>query len=188
MSHHPRRCLAVSVPGGGLTPARRVVLVDGGLPLAAPAEGVDPELVLDVALGPALQRLGEAYPTLDAYFDFWRRHPALADDWNDEIEAYLSYDVVKGDDGLLRSRVSSDAVRADGRDVLTASAPSGDALRALRDPVHLLRAPRGMFGEPPGIRPDALVDAWRPQISRFTDEIVERTNHYTILMSDRGAS
>jgi hypothetical protein len=32
------------------------------------------------------------------------------------------------------------------------------------------------------------VDAWRPQISRFTDEIVERTNHYTILMSDRGAS
>jgi pimeloyl-ACP methyl ester carboxylesterase len=168
--------------------ARRVVLVDGGLPLAAPAEGVDPELALDVALGPALQRLGEAYPTLDAYFDFWRRHPALADDWNDDIEAYLSYDVVKGDDGLLRSRVSSDAVRADGRDVLTASAPSGDALRALRDPVHLLRAPRGMFGEPPGIRPDALVDAWRPQISRFTDEIVERTNHYTILMSDRGAS
>src|SRR5918995_2623179 len=158
--------------------ARRVVLVDGGLPLAAPAEGVDPELALAIALGPALQRLGEAYPSLDAYFDFWRRHPALADDWNDDIEAYLSYDVVKGDDGLLRSRVSSDAVRADGRDVLTAPAPIGDALRALRDPVHLLRAPCGMFGEPPGMQPDELVDAWRPQISLFTDEIVEGTNHY----------
>jgi pimeloyl-ACP methyl ester carboxylesterase len=167
--------------------AERVVLVDGGLPFPAPAEGVDPELVLDLALGPALQRLGEAYPSLDAYFDFWRRHPAIGDDWNDDIEAYLSYDVVKGDDGLLRSRVSSEAVRADGRDLLTDPAPVGDALRALRDPVHLLRAPRGMFGEPPGLQPDELVAAWSPQISRFTDEIVDGTNHYTILMG-RGAA
>jgi lipase len=168
--------------------AERVVLVDGGLPLPGPAEGVDPEVVLELALGPALQRLGEAYPSLEAYFDFWRRHPALGDDWTDDIEAYLAYDVVKGDDGLLRSRVSSEAVRADGRDLLTAPAPIGDALRALRDPVHLLRAPRGMFGEPPGMQPDELVAAWGPQIARFTDEVVDDTNHYTILMSDRGAS
>jgi pimeloyl-ACP methyl ester carboxylesterase len=168
--------------------AQRVVLVDGGLPLPAPAGGVDPEVALDLALGPALQRLGEAYPSLDAYFDFWRRHPALGDDWNDDLEAYLAYDVVKGDDGLLRSRVSSAAVRADGRDLLTAPAPIGDALRAVRDPVHLLRAPRGMFGQPPGMQPDELVAVWAPQIARFTDEIVDGTNHYTILMSDRGAS
>jgi lipase len=168
--------------------AERVVLVDGGLPLPTPAEGVDPELALDLALGPAIQRLGEAYPSLDAYFDFWRRHPALGDDWNDDIEAYLSYDVAKGDDGLLRSRVSGEAVRADGRDLLTEPAPLADALRAVRDPVHLLRAPRGMFGQPPGMQPDELVADWRPQIAHFTDEVVDGTNHYTILMSDHGAS
>ncbi len=38
------------------------------------------------------------------------------------------------------------------------------------------------------MQPDELVAAWSPQISRFTDEIVEGTNHYTILPSDRGAS
>ena len=168
--------------------AERVVLVDGGLPLPEPAEGVDPEVALELALGPALQRLGEAYPSLEAYFDFWRRHPALGDDWSDDIEAYLAYDVVKGDDGLLRSRVSSEAVRADGRDLLAAPAPIGEALRDLRDPVHLLRAPRGMFGEPPGMQPDELVAAWAPQIGQFTDEVVDDTNHYTILMSDGGAS
>jgi pimeloyl-ACP methyl ester carboxylesterase len=168
--------------------AQRLVLVDGGLPLAAPSEGVDPDLALDLVLGPALQRLGQAYPSLDAYFDFWRRHPALGDDWNDDIEAYLAYDVVKGHDGLLRSRVSSEAVRADGRDLLTSPERIEDALRALRDPVHLLRAPDGMFGQPPGMQPDELVDAWSPQISRFSNEIVNGTNHYTILMSDRGAS
>jgi pimeloyl-ACP methyl ester carboxylesterase len=168
--------------------AQRVVLVDGGLPLAPPGEGVDPELALDLALGPALQRLGEAYPSLDAYFDFWRRHPALGDEWNGDIEAYLAYDVVTGDDGLLRSRVSSEAVRADGRGLLTSPEPIADALRALRDSVHLLRAPRGIFGEPPGMQPDELVDVWSSQISRFSDEIVVGTNHYTILMSDRGAA
>jgi hypothetical protein len=45
-----------------------------------------------------------------------------------------------------------------------------------------------MFGEPPGMQPDELVAAWGPQIARFTDEVVDDTNHYTILMSDRGAS
>jgi hypothetical protein len=45
-----------------------------------------------------------------------------------------------------------------------------------------------MFGQPPGMQPDELVAVWAPQIARFTDEIVDGTNHYTILMSDRGAS
>jgi pimeloyl-ACP methyl ester carboxylesterase len=168
--------------------AERVLLVDGGLPLPAPAEGVDPDVALDLILGPALQRLSEAFPSLDAYFDFWRRHPAVGDDWNDDVEAFLSYDVVKGNDGLLRSRVSREAVRADGRDLLTAPAPIGEALRSLQVPVHLLRAPSGLFGEPPGLQPDELVDQWSPQISHFTDELVAGTNHYTLLMGDRGAS
>ena len=57
--------------------APRVLLVDGGLPLPVPLEGIDPDEVLATTLGPALERLQMTFPDLDAYFDFWREHPAL---------------------------------------------------------------------------------------------------------------
>jgi hypothetical protein len=78
-------------------------------------------------------------------------------------------------------------VRADGRDVLVDTGALGAALAGLSCPVHLIRAPAGLLGEPPGVQPTELVDAWRGRISSFTDELVEGTNHYTVAFGDRGA-
>jgi pimeloyl-ACP methyl ester carboxylesterase len=167
--------------------AERVVLVDGGLPLPVAVEGIDPDAVLDATLGPAIQRLELTFPSFGAYKDFWLRHPAFAGNWNDDIDAYVRYDVTGGADGALRSRVLADAVRADGRDLLLGHGPIGHALAALELPVHLLRARRGLLDEPPGLQPDELVDTWRPRIRNFTEEVVADTNHYTILLG-RGAS
>jgi pimeloyl-ACP methyl ester carboxylesterase len=166
----------------------RVVLVDGGFPLPIGAEAGEPEAVLAATLGPAIQRLGQAYPSFAAYEAFWRQHPALADNWNDDIEAYLRYDVAEGVDGALRSRVVGEAVRADGRDLLLASESIGRALETVTCPVHLLRAPRGMFDEPPGLQPDELVATWARRMADLTDEVVDETNHYTIVMGERGAA
>ena len=93
-----------------------LLLVDGGLPLPVP-DGADLDALLDASLGPALARLRESYPSVDAYFDFWRAHPALKDAWNGYLEEYLRYDLT-GVDGVLRSRVSEEAARADGRELL----------------------------------------------------------------------
>jgi pimeloyl-ACP methyl ester carboxylesterase len=96
----------------------RVVLVDGGLPLQLAVEGVDPDAVLDAALGPAIQRLDQTYPSFAAYEALWRQHPAFAQNWSHDIEAFVRYDVTETADGGLRSRVVADAVRSAVADAL----------------------------------------------------------------------
>ena len=166
----------------------RVVLVDGGLPLPFAVEGVDPDALLDATLGPAIERLDRTFPSFAAYEAFWRQHPAFTQNWNDDVEAYVRYDLAEAADGGLRSRVVADAVRADGRDLLLGHEPIGRALEAIGCPVRLLRAPRGLLDQPPGLQPDELVARWAPRIADFTDGVVNDTNHYSILMGGRGAA
>ncbi|MEV0455049.1 alpha/beta hydrolase [Catellatospora methionotrophica] len=164
----------------------RLVLVDGGLPLPVPAE-FDPDKLLELTIGPAVARLRETYPSVDAYVAFFQAHPALAGDWNDDMAAYVRYDAT-GEPGAIRSRTSSEAVYADGRDLLLGGAAFGDDLVRLTLPATLLYAPRGMFGQAPGMLPQPVVDHWAAQAPLLRPELVDDTNHYTILMTDRPAA
>ncbi|GHJ48280.1 alpha/beta hydrolase [Catellatospora sp. TT07R-123] len=160
----------------------RLVLVDGGLPLPVPAQ-FDADRLLELTIGPAVARLRETYASVEAYVDFFRAHPALAGEWNDDMEAYVRYDAV-GEPGAVRSRTSTEAVYADGRDLLVGAASFGDDLRALAVPATLLHAPRGMLGQEPGMLPQPIVDHWAVQAPLLAPELVADTNHYTILMTD----
>jgi pimeloyl-ACP methyl ester carboxylesterase len=148
-----------------------VVLVDGGYPLAA-AAGADPtdvaiDDVLAAVLGPALARLSMTFPDRDAYHAFWRQHPAVGGDyWNDDIAAYVDYDLV-GEPPNLHSSVNGDAIRADATEQLAVPGIS-DAATRLTCPAVRLFAARGLLDGDP-LYPDA------PR-----DEIVADTNHYTI--------
>ena len=53
---------------------------------------MDPDVVLEATVGPAVARLSQTFPTEESYVDFFKVHPALAD-WNDDIEAYVRYDL-----------------------------------------------------------------------------------------------
>lgn len=163
----------------------RLVLVDGGLPLPMP-EGVDPDTLIDVVLGPAVARLRQTFESVEAYLDFWRVHPALQEDWSDDIEAYLRYDLT-GDAPALRSRVSEAAVRADGAENLVDPGLVPDALAAIQCDVTMLRATRGLLNQVPPLYPDEVVQPWRAVVPRFADEVVDDTNHYTIAFGERGA-
>ncbi|MET7426520.1 alpha/beta hydrolase [Dactylosporangium sp. NPDC005555] len=163
----------------------RLVLIDGGLPLPVPA-GADPDAVLEATLGPAITRLRMTFPTEDAYVDVFRHHPALAADWSDDLDAYARYDAT-GEPGEIRSRVAPDAVAADGRDLIVGAATSGDDLRGLRLPADLLYAPRGMFGQEPGMLPQPLVEHWTAQTA-LRAELVPDCNHYTILTDPAAAA
>jgi pimeloyl-ACP methyl ester carboxylesterase len=164
---------------------RRLVLVDGGLPLALP-EGIDPDAALDATLGPAIARLRQTYPDTEAYLDFWRAHPALAEHWTADVEAYARYDLT-GEEGQLRSRVAEDAVRADSRDVL-AEKPFADALGRLTRPTPLLTAPAGFFGAPPGVLPPELVAVWQERVPALRPQTIPGMNHYTILFEPEAAA
>jgi pimeloyl-ACP methyl ester carboxylesterase len=164
----------------------RLVLIDGGLPLPMPARA-DPDQVLRATLGPALDRLSQRYASVDDYLAFFHAHPALTADWNEDVAEYVRYDAVESD-GWVRSRVNADAVSADSRDLLTRGENVAAALADLKLPTHLLYAPRGMFGQPPGVLPQPLVDQSLAAAPRLVAELIEDCNHYTILMTDRPAA
>jgi pimeloyl-ACP methyl ester carboxylesterase len=160
----------------------QLLLIDGGLPLPVPADA-DPDEVLRMTLGPALARLTETYASVDDYLAFFRAHPALTNDWNPDMAEYVRYDALELG-GSVRSRTSGEAVAADGRDLLVNARAYGAALAGLELPTHLLYAPRGMFGQSPGVLPQPVVDAALATAPRLVAEMVEDCNHYTILMTD----
>ncbi|MFE2298163.1 alpha/beta hydrolase [Streptomyces sp. NPDC059445] len=158
----------------------RLLLVDGGLPLPVPP-GTDPDTVLDTTLGPALARLGRTYESDEAYVDFFRAHPALGPHWNADIEAYVRYDVT-GTGGARRSKVREEAVRHDGRDLLTSVGPVAAALTGLSVPALLLHAPLGLLGQEPPMLAPSVVEDWTGGPGRLPAELIEGSNHYTILL------
>ena len=164
--------------------SRRLILVDGGLPLPVP-DVPDPEVALEASIGPAIVRLRQTFPSTEAYLDFWRAHPALAGHWTPDVEAYARYDLT-GEPGRLRSRVAEAAIGPDSRDVM-ADKPFADALGRLTQPTPLLTAPAGFLGAPPGLLPPELVAAWTERVPHLRPRTVPDVNHYTILY-DRAAA
>ncbi|MFF4778474.1 alpha/beta hydrolase [Microtetraspora fusca] len=161
----------------------RVVLVDGGLPLPMPP-GADPDAVLEATLGPAIARLSQTYPSVDDYVGFFQAHPAFAENWSPVVEEYVRYDAT-GPADAVRPRAQEDAVRQDGRWLLTGAEEIGRALEGVKSPLSLLRAPRGLLNQEVGMLPDDLAAQWRARLPELRDEVVEDCNHYTIVFDER---
>ena len=163
----------------------RLVLADGGIPLSVP-DGLDPDAVLEAVLGPALARLNMVFETREAYFDFWRAHPAFSEAWGADVEEFLAYDLEPTERGF-RSRARPEPVRVDGRQHIVSRRLVEDALDVVTCPVHLVRATRNLVDEEPPLLSEEAVAPWRSRIASFGDEVVEDTNHYTLFLCERGA-
>ena len=162
----------------------RLLLVDGGLPLALP-EGLTADEVISLVLGPVAERLAMRFASVEDYYDFWRRHPAFAHDWSPALEDYLAYDLV-GTAPELRPATSYAAMSADTVDMNTGTALV-DALGRMRHPALLLTAPRGLFDETPGLYEASRLATMLESLPRVVARTVEDVNHYTITMSEAGA-
>lgn len=162
---------------------RHLHLVDGGLPLPVPA-GIDPDVVLQAVVGPALERLRMTFLSGEAYRDFWREHPALRSVWNPYLDAYVDYDLT-GEAPSFRSVVSEEAVRTDGRDLLVN--PELAELDRIQCPVSLIRAERNLVDQAPPLLPDAVVDAAREALPQLVDTVAPGTNHYSLMLTPSGA-
>ena len=150
-----------------------VVLVDGGLPLP-----IRQDVALEESIGPAVARLRMTFADRDEYRAFWKQHPAFArETWTNEIEAYVDHDLA-GEPPILKSKVSPEAVSADGRDFLVGAA---DAASRATCPMHLLWADHGMLGEPGGLYDEERIEAHAPNVPATK---VPGTNHYSIVFAD----
>jgi lipase len=145
-------------------------------------------------IGPALDRLDTTFASPEAYLDHWRSHPAFAGDaWNDVAEAHFRYDLVR-DDGSTpdgdaegwRSGVSKAAVLEDGAGPLQDPAVA-TALGRVSTPTTLLWAPRRFLDQTPELFPPEVVEATTGELDHVSTELVENTNHYSVLFSEPGA-
>jgi pimeloyl-ACP methyl ester carboxylesterase len=160
--------------------AAALVLLDAGLPLSPPD---DPDEMLRTAVANAVMRLGITFPSANAYIAAWRSHPAFSQAWTDDVEAYVSYDLV--DDGkAVRCVASPDAVRADSTEMVLddVTRTALDRVPAL-DRVHLLRAERGLFDDDDDpLIAAADLRAFAADHPEVHVDAVAGVNHYTLLM------
>ncbi len=175
----------VATATAALAPERvtGAALVDGGIPFPSPADG-DVEGAVRASLGPALARLTMTFPDRDAYRAFWAQTPALGALVDDEaVRAYIDYDLV----GDPPHPATAPAAAAQDSLEFYGDIPAR-ALDTARVPLELLWAPRGLQDETPGLyTEERLADAvsrWPRLRTRFVDDV----NHYTIVMTPRGAA
>ena len=158
--------------------AAGLILLDAGLPFPLPD---DPGRMLDGAVTNAVMRLAITFPSADSYVEGWRAHPAFANDWDDDIEAYARYDLVE-DGGVARCGASPDAVRTDSREMVL-DAITRTSLDRVRAPIHVLRAPRGLFDdEDSPLIPADVLRRFATEYPEVRVESVPDVNHYTLVM------
>lgn len=163
----------------------RLVLIDGGLPLDVPA-GIDPADLVPLILGPTAERLARRWSGVEQYTEeFWRDHPAFRDDWSEELEAYIAYDLVPEGD-VFRSATSYEVMAEDTVDMNIGSALP-EALAGLVHPTLFITVPRGLQNEDPGLYPPAHLARLLERFPAVRHVHLDDLNHYTVVMSERGA-
>lgn len=162
----------------------RVVLVDGGLPLDLPA-GLSSDEVIRLVLGPTAERLAMRFSSVDEYLDFWRAHPAFRRDWSPTLETYLAYDLV-GAAPELRPATSYATLEEDSIDQNTGTAIA-HALAELRHPTVMLTAERGLLDQVPPLYSAERLPGLIAAYAGLRHQAVGDVNHYTIVLSERGA-
>ncbi|MFH8515658.1 alpha/beta hydrolase [Streptomyces gelaticus] len=159
-----------------------LLLVDGGIGFPAPTH-LSPDELMTAVIGPAMDRLSMTFADRAAYRSFWQAHPAFADSWSDEVDAYIQRDLT-GDEPAMHSTCRIEAVRTDGiglfdEEVLT-------AVRKLPVPATLLWAQRGLMDEEQGLYDEDRLAAADLGGTRLTPVAVRDVNHYTVLTGDAG--
>lgn len=150
----------------------KLVLVDAG--------GRIPPDTLQ-AIASSLQRLGRAYPSLDAYLQERQQSPVHP--WNSFWDAYYRYDAEIHPDGTVTSRVPKAAIE---EEISVNMSMNADTLLSrIQAPTLITRAALGILA------PDRGVILTADEAERVRDIIagsrvveIPQTNHYTITLSD----
>ncbi len=176
----------VAVVSGARAPDRfrRILLLDGGLMLFdEPPAGMSIEQLTAAVVGPSMQRLDMRFDSPEAYLEFWHAHPALIGNWSAGMDRHFAYDLV-GEPPELRASTNKAAVLADVESELTGDLVP-DALRALTQPVRMLRAEGGILSDEP-LYTEQAVAQWIGQMHDFSFRTVRGVNHITLVQGPAG--
>lgn len=161
-----------------------LLLIDGGMPLELP-EGVSADESIAAILGPAAERLAMTFPSVEAYRELWRAHPAFKNSWSDDVAAYADYDT-RVVEGGIKPATGYEALRDDTIDLGEADGALMAAVDDLAVPALLLQAERGMLDQPEGLYRDDYLAQWDERVALLTTRKVMDVNHYTIVFDQAG--
>lgn len=158
---------------------KRLVLVDGGLPIPSDPEA-DAEEIISAVVGPSLARLEMEFESEEDFFDYWKSHPALENHWDETMRGLLSYEL-SPDQGAFRVRANPEAIRVGARQI-TVDVDTRAAAEGVGVDTHLMVVEKGTADEDGGMIPldsaRALADA-NPHV---TMEYLPGLNHYTLVL------
>lgn len=159
--------------------AERIVMIDGGLRVPLD-ETMEEDQILDSLIGPSLRRLSSTFNNREAYFDFYRQHPAFVGWWHAGLETVFEYELQEVD-GSLTVGVDADAIAESGRDFFLNNDVIDAALHS-KVPIELLIVDHGMIGQAGGFIPLEVARAAADTNPNLHYTMLEGLNHYSLML------
>lgn len=159
---------------GSIRPGRvaAIVLIDGG---------ADPKDETLRAMYPTIRRLGQVFPTLEAYLETMRA-VRFFQPWNPALEAYFREDATPAPGGGVWSKSAAAAIERDMDQHFLYSLCLH--FPALHCPVLFLRPEQGLLGQRGHVFTEREAAAVVAHIRGCRWLNLPGVNHYTVLLSD----
>jgi len=155
-----------------------LILIDGGGKLS-------PEQAARVFAGikPSLDRLGQVFPTFEAYIDNMKKAPFLQP-WSPLMDAYFRHEAEMFPGGV-RSRIQPAHIQEEASNLNRFEAEP--LYRQIQCPALILRAPEGMLAKDDILLPEEVMDKMIRKIPGAKRLDLPGTNHFSILFAPSAA-
>ncbi len=150
----------------------KIILMDGGGQLRQ-----DQWEKVTVAIKPSLDRLGQVFPSLDAYVAHMKQAPFLQP-WSQAIEDYFQYESEAVEGGVC-SRIKPANIQEEIQNIQQ-EVPS-EYYPKVSCPVLILRATNGILSRDDLVLPESAVEKMVSEIPNAQRVNVDGTNHFSIL-------
>jgi pimeloyl-ACP methyl ester carboxylesterase len=156
----------------------RLILVDGAGDLSV--EQFDKVFV---GIKPALDRLGQIFPSADAYLDKMKQAPYLHP-WTPAVETYCRYEI-EAVEGGVRTNIDPAHIQEEAANIRKVKCAS--FYPRVQCKVLVLRAPNGLLSQDDLLLPEDVIQKMTDEIPDVRRFDVADTNHYGILMKPHAA-
>jgi pimeloyl-ACP methyl ester carboxylesterase len=155
----------------------KIILMDGGGQLTQ-----DQWDNVTLAIKPSLDRLGQVFPSFDAYVALMKLAPFLQP-WSQALENYFRYEseVVEGG---VRSRINPANIQEEVQNIQK-EVPS-EYYPKVTCPVLILRATNGILSNNDLVLPESAVDRMVSEIPDARRIDIKGTDHFSILLQPNG--
>ena len=151
----------------------KIILMDGGAQLTQ-----DQWDKVTLAIKPSLDRLGQVFPSFEAYVANMKLAPFLQP-WSQALEDYFRYES-EAVEGGVRSRINPAHILEEAQNIQQEEPEQ--YYSKVTCPVLILRATDGIFSNDDLVLPESAVDRMVSDIPEALRVDIKGTNHFSILL------